>query len=300
MSRTILPSSVAGWAERPGVADDAVADRLGEVEPAPVALERVDDAQRVLVVAKAGAEALAQAAVQGVLADVAERRVAEVVAEPDGLAQVLVERQRAGHGPRDLGHLERVGQPRAVVVAGGRHEHLGLVLEAAKRLAVDDPVAVALKRRAQAAVGLGVAALRPGRSAWPAGRGRPPPARGCARRTGRRPARSGARSPGSSSARSHTDSDSARGRRRARRIGFGARNRSGGQQRAQAHMRMMLGGVPDRPLHLAQGQLRAVGRLGQRRPERADQEAVGVLGEREGRRPRRRCRPRRRRRRRSR
>jgi hypothetical protein len=36
----------------------------------------------------------------------------------------------------------------AVVVALRRHEHLGLVLQATKRLAVHDPVAIALKRRA--------------------------------------------------------------------------------------------------------------------------------------------------------
>ena len=83
-----------------------------------VALERVDDAQRVLVVEERRAEALAQAAVQRLLADVPERRVAEVVAEPDRLDQVLVERQRPRHRARHLGDLERVGQPGPVVVAG--------------------------------------------------------------------------------------------------------------------------------------------------------------------------------------
>src|SRR5207253_2056193 len=49
----------------------------------------------------------------------------------------------------------RVGEPGAVVVALRRHEHLGLVLQAPERLAVDDPVAVALERRAHAATLLG-------------------------------------------------------------------------------------------------------------------------------------------------
>ena len=48
--------------------------------PSAVALEHVDDAQRVLVVAEPAAEALAQARVEHRLADVAERRVPEVVA----------------------------------------------------------------------------------------------------------------------------------------------------------------------------------------------------------------------------
>src|SRR5207248_2713115 len=52
---------------------------------------------------------------------------------------------------------ERVGQARAVVVALGRHEHLGLVLQPPEGLAVHDPVAVALQGRAQRAV-----LLRPG------------------------------------------------------------------------------------------------------------------------------------------
>ena len=65
-------------------------------------LEHVDDPQRVLVVAEAAAEALAPAAVEHVLADVPERRVADVVPEPDRLDQVLVEPQRPRDRARDL------------------------------------------------------------------------------------------------------------------------------------------------------------------------------------------------------
>ena len=125
--------------------------------------------------AKAAAEALAQAGVEDRLADVPERRVAEVVAEPDRLGEVLVERQRPRDRPRDLRDLERVRQPRAVVVALGRDEDLRLVLQAPERLAVHDPVAVALQRRAQRAVGLVDARAGPGTSARPAARAAPPP-----------------------------------------------------------------------------------------------------------------------------
>jgi hypothetical protein len=130
------------------MADDPVADRFVEVE----ALDHVDDPQRVLEVAKARAEALAQAGVQGRLADMAEGRVAEVVAEPDRLDQVLVQAQRPRHGSRHLRDLEGVGEPCAVVVALGGDEHLRLVLEPAEGLGVDDPVAIALERGAQRAV----------------------------------------------------------------------------------------------------------------------------------------------------
>ncbi len=131
---------------------DPFAHLLGEVQPAPLALEVLDHPQRVLVVAKARAEALAQAVVEHLLADVPEGRVPEVVAQPDRLREILVESERARHGARDLRHLERVRETRAVVIPLGRHEHLGLVRQAAKRLAVHDPVAIALKWRAQAAV----------------------------------------------------------------------------------------------------------------------------------------------------
>ena len=104
--------------------------------------------------AEPAAEALACALVEHRLADVPERRVADVVPEPDRLREVLVQPQRPGDGARDLRRLQRVGEPRAVVVALGRHEHLGLVLEPPERLRVHDPVAVALERRAQPAVRL--------------------------------------------------------------------------------------------------------------------------------------------------
>jgi hypothetical protein len=50
-----------------------------------------------------------------------------------------------------------MGQPGAEVIAFMIDEHLGLILEAAERGAVHDPVAIALERAAQARGGLGVA-----------------------------------------------------------------------------------------------------------------------------------------------
>ena len=85
----------------------------------------------------------------------------DVVAEPDRLGEVLVQPQRPRDDPRDAGRLERVRHPRAVVVAGGVDEDLRLALQAAERLRVQDAVAVALERRAHAALVLG--ALPPAR-----------------------------------------------------------------------------------------------------------------------------------------
>src|SRR3954463_766483 len=77
----------------------------------------------------------------------AERRVSEIVAERNGFGELLVEAQHLGDAARDLRDLEGVRQPGPIVVAGRREEDLRLVLEPPERLAVDDPIAVALERR---------------------------------------------------------------------------------------------------------------------------------------------------------
>ena len=81
------------------------------------------------------------------LAGVAERRVADVVAERDRLGQRLVQAQRGRERPGDLGDLHRVRQARDEVVALRVEEDLGLVLQPAEGLRVDDPIPVALERR---------------------------------------------------------------------------------------------------------------------------------------------------------
>jgi hypothetical protein len=154
--------------DRPGVVEDAVAHLVGEVEPAAAALEVLDHPQGVLVVVESPTKTLLQRVGQRLLTRVSEGRMAEVVAERDRLCQVLVEPERTRHGARDARHLERVREARAEVVALGRDEDLGLVLEAPKCLRVHDAVAVALVRRPQAADVLGVRApARVGRAGRP-------------------------------------------------------------------------------------------------------------------------------------
>jgi hypothetical protein len=76
---------------------------------------------------------------------VAERRVPKIVRQAQSLGQVLVEAERAGHGPADLGDLEAMRQADAVMVAVGGDEDLRLVAQAAEGDRVDDAVAVALE-----------------------------------------------------------------------------------------------------------------------------------------------------------
>ena len=74
----------------------------------------------------------------------AEGRMPQIVSERDRLGQVLIQAQRPRHGARDLLHLERMRQPRAVMCAGRRQEDLCFILQPPERLAVQDPVAVLL------------------------------------------------------------------------------------------------------------------------------------------------------------
>ncbi len=93
--------------------------------------------------------------VQRPLAGMAERRMADVMGQRQGLGQVFVEAQLPGHGAGDLRHFQRVGETGAVMIALMEHEDLGLVLEAPKRGRVDDPVAIPAKRAAGPARSLG-------------------------------------------------------------------------------------------------------------------------------------------------
>ena len=126
----------------PRVRADPVAHLPGQVR----VLEHLEDPNALRGVVPAVRREVRR---QGLLAGVAERRVADVVAERDRLGQRLVEAERRGQRARDLGDLHRVGQARDEVVALGVEEDLRLVLQPAERLGVDDPVAVALERGAE-------------------------------------------------------------------------------------------------------------------------------------------------------
>ena len=89
-----------------------------------------------------------QAGIQRPLAGVAERRMAEIMGQRQRFREVLVQPELPGQRASDLRHLQRMGQPGAVVVALVEHEDLGLVLQAAERGGVDHPVAIPPERAA--------------------------------------------------------------------------------------------------------------------------------------------------------
>ena len=79
-----------------------------------------------------------------VLAGMAKGRMAKVMRQCHRLGQIGVQAKDAGDGARHLGHFDRVGQARAVVVALMFDKNLRLVLQPPKRAGMDDPVPVAL------------------------------------------------------------------------------------------------------------------------------------------------------------
>jgi len=128
------------------VLQNAFAAFEGEVQPVEIRValfEFVDHPQRLQIVFEA-AEIL-HAFVQRILSGVSEGRMSQVMREANRLGQHLVEIERPGDRARDLRHLERMRQARAIVVALVVDEHLGLVREPAKRSAMDDAVAIAAK-----------------------------------------------------------------------------------------------------------------------------------------------------------
>ena len=141
--------------------DQAFQRLEAQVEPVEIgvaALELGDDAQAVAVVVEAAERR--HAGVERVFAGMAERRMAEVMAERDRLGEVFVEPKRLGQRAGDLRDLDRMGQPGAEMVALVMHEDLRLVGEAAKGGGMDDAVAVALERRARRRRRLGVERAR--------------------------------------------------------------------------------------------------------------------------------------------
>ncbi len=76
------------------------------------------------------------------LAGMAERRMAEIVGERQRFGEILIQSERARERASDLRDLERVRQPRAIVIALVIDEYLRLVRQASKGSGMDDPVAV--------------------------------------------------------------------------------------------------------------------------------------------------------------
>ena len=141
-----LGRRAGGVGQRAIVLDEARQGRPGQVEAVEIRVamfEFGDDPQALGIVVEAAVSR--HAGVERVLAGMAERRVAEVVAERHRFGEVVVEAERARERPGDFRHLDRMGEPGAEMVALVVDEDLGLVGEAAEGGRVDDAVAVPLE-----------------------------------------------------------------------------------------------------------------------------------------------------------
>jgi len=115
--------------QRAVVLDDTLQRFPGQIEPVEIGItmfQRGDDAQRLCVVIEPAMGL--QTGVQRPLAGVTERRMAEIMGQRQGFREILVEPELPGQRAGDLGHLERMGQPGAVMIAFVEHENLRLVL----------------------------------------------------------------------------------------------------------------------------------------------------------------------------
>ena len=128
----------------PSGVDGAGRDQLWLAMPSTVSRAQVERRERDQRAPRRVVEAPGHVGVERVLAGVAARAVAAVVAERDRLGERDVQPQRPGDGACDLGHLERMGQPGALMVLG-EDEDLGLAGQAAEGGGMEDPVAVALE-----------------------------------------------------------------------------------------------------------------------------------------------------------
>ena len=96
-----------------------------------------------MVESAVGFHNLAQAAFAGM----AERRMPQIMRQSNGFAEFFIELEAFAQSAGDLGDLNAVGKPGAVVFALMIGKNLGFSVETAKRHGVNQTVAVALKRR---------------------------------------------------------------------------------------------------------------------------------------------------------
>ena len=126
---------------RAGVAQDAPAHLIGEIEAVPIVFQPVHHPQRLDIVLEPSGHDL----VQDPLPRVAKGRMAQIMSIGSGFGQVLIELQPPGNGPGDPHHLDGMGHAGAVMVSLRLEKYLRLVHQAPERLGVDDAVDIPLK-----------------------------------------------------------------------------------------------------------------------------------------------------------
>ena len=125
------------------VVADAVSHLKGQIQPLPVLFQHIHGAHALFAVLKS----VGTDPVQRALSCMAEGRMSKIMPQSDGFHQILVQPERLCDGSGVLRNFQRMRQSRAVMVALRRQEHLGLILQSAECLAVQNSVPVPLKDR---------------------------------------------------------------------------------------------------------------------------------------------------------
>src|SRR5512139_2325682 len=85
--------------------------------------------------------------IEGILSCMTKGRVANVMAQRDGLCQFFIETKGLGDGPCNLRNFKRMGQSCPVVISRWCEEDLCFVFQPSERLGMDDPIPIMLKGR---------------------------------------------------------------------------------------------------------------------------------------------------------
>jgi hypothetical protein len=124
------------------VAENAVQDLEGEVESPPPLFQAIEKADTLDAMEKrTDAVSLADAR-EDALAVVAERRVANIMAQGDSLQEVLVQAQKLADGASDLRQELDVQHPMADMFVVDEVKDLGLVDATGIGLGVEDAIGV--------------------------------------------------------------------------------------------------------------------------------------------------------------
>jgi len=131
------------------VFDDAFERFPGQIEAVEIriaVLQRGHDAQGLRIMIKSAV--IFQTGIQCPLASVTERGMAEIMRQRQRLGEILVEPELTGKRAGNLRDFQRVRQARAIMIALVKYEYLCLVLQAAERGRMNDPVAITPERTA--------------------------------------------------------------------------------------------------------------------------------------------------------
>ena len=85
--------------------------------------------------------------IQRILTRMAKGCMPQIMSQSNGLRQLLVEPQRFGNRPGNLGNLQGMGQSCPVMIPHRGQKHLGFMLQAAKCLTMQNPIPIPLISR---------------------------------------------------------------------------------------------------------------------------------------------------------